>query len=91
MAARPKGDGYWMIARDGGIFAFGGAPFKGSGASARTPSPYTAMLPSTTGNGYLMLREDGRIATFGDAPNLGDSGGRVFGRAVGIAGKLKPF
>ena len=38
-----------------------------------------------------MLREDGRVVTFGDAPNLGDSGGRVFGRAVGIAGKLKPF
>jgi hypothetical protein len=49
------------------------------------------MLPSTTGNGYLMLRQDGRIVTFGDAPNLGDSGGQVFGRAVGIAGKLKPF
>jgi hypothetical protein len=91
MAARPQGDGYWMIARDGGIFAFGRAPFKGSAATASTPSPYRSMLPSTTGNGYLMMREDGRVVTFGDAPDLGDSGGQVFGRAVGVAGKLKPI
>ena len=35
MAARPQGDGYWMIARDGGVFSFGKAPFVGSGASCR--------------------------------------------------------
>ncbi len=29
MAARPQGDGYWMIARDGGVFGFGGAAFYG--------------------------------------------------------------
>ena len=91
MAARPQGDGYWMIARDGGIFAFGRAPFAGSGASSRSPSPYVAMLPSTTGKGYLMLRNDGRVSVFGDAPYLGDAAGRVFGRAVGIAGRLTPL
>jgi N-acetylmuramoyl-L-alanine amidase len=91
MAATPKGDGYWMIARDGGIFSFGRAPFVGSGADLRSPSPFVSMLPSTTGKGYLMLRADGRIAAFGDAPSLGDGAGQVFGRAVGLAGKLKPF
>jgi hypothetical protein len=91
MAARPQGDGYWMIARDGGLFAFARAPFEGSGASSQTSSPFVAMLPSTTGRGYVMLREDGRISAFGDAPNLGGSTGRMFGRAIGIAGKLKPL
>ena len=90
MAALPRGDGYWMIARDGGIFAFGRAPFDGSGASVPSSSPYSAMLPSTTGRGYVMLREDGRLTAFGDAPDLGDAAGRVFGRAVGIAGRLTP-
>ncbi len=89
MAARPQGDGYWMIARDGGIFAFGSAPFEGSAATARRRRRYRAMLPSTTGNGYLMLREDGRVVAFGDAPDLGDSGGQVFGRAVGVAGRAQ--
>jgi hypothetical protein len=31
MAAYGPG-GYWLVARDGGIFAFGGAPFEGSPA-----------------------------------------------------------
>ncbi len=91
MAARPQGDGYWMIARDGGLFAFGKAPFEGSGANLRSAAPYVAMLPSTTGKGYVMLRADGGVAAFGDAPSLGDGAGHMFGQAIGIAGKLKPL
>jgi hypothetical protein len=30
MAATPGGGGYWLVASDGGIFAFGDAPFEGS-------------------------------------------------------------
>jgi len=91
MAARPQGDGYWMIARDGGVFSFGKARFHGSGVRASSAAPFVAMLPSTTGNGYLMLRSDGRVLSFGDAPNLGDAYGEVLGRAVGIAGRLRPI
>ncbi len=91
MAARPESDGYWMIARDGGVFSFGKAPFEGSGANSRSLSPYVAMLPSMTGKGYLALRDDGRVYAFGDAPNLGDAAGRVFGHAIGIAGRLNPI
>ena len=30
MAATPAGHGYWLVASDGGIFAFGDAGFYGS-------------------------------------------------------------
>ena len=30
MAATPDGKGYWLVAKDGGIFAFGDAHFYGS-------------------------------------------------------------
>jgi hypothetical protein len=90
MAARPQGDGYWMIARDGGVFSFGRAIFAGSAATGRFSSPYVSMLPTTTGEGYVMLRADGHVAAFGDAPLLGDGLGKMFGQAIGIAGKLKP-
>ena len=30
IAATPDGHGYWLAASDGGVFAFGDAPFDGS-------------------------------------------------------------
>jgi hypothetical protein len=30
MAATPDGQGYWLVARDGGVFTFGNASFYGS-------------------------------------------------------------
>ena len=30
MAASPSGNGYWMVAADGGVFAFGDAEYGGS-------------------------------------------------------------
>ena len=38
MAATPTGQGYWLVARDGGIFAFGDAGFFGS-TGAHPPQP----------------------------------------------------
>ena len=38
MAATENGDGYWLVAADGGIFNYGDAGFSGStGASAQQP------------------------------------------------------
>lgn len=91
MAARPQGDGYWMIAEDGGVFSFGRAPFRGSWASAAASAPCVDLVATTTGNGYAMLRRDGNVRSFGDAPKLGHGIGRVNGRAVGLAGRLKPL
>ena len=39
MAATPDGKGYWLVASDGGVFAYGDAPYEGSvttGTSAAT-------------------------------------------------------
>ena len=51
----------------------------------------SAMLPSTTGNGYVMLRERRPVVDVRRRAEPRRRGGRVFGRAVGIAGRLKPF
>ena len=79
-----SGAGYYVLGADGGIFAFGGAPFLGSALGS---APITAMLPTTTNRGYALLTQSGEVLPFGDAPYLGSALGRV-ADAAGIAGRL---
>jgi hypothetical protein len=39
MAATPDGKGYWLFARDGGVFTFGDASFFGSMGAVHLNSP----------------------------------------------------
>ncbi|MEZ5280557.1 MAG: hypothetical protein R2770_08775 [Acidimicrobiales bacterium] len=76
LAPTPTGDGYWMAARDGGIFAFGDAAFHGSVPGVLPPGvslaqPIVDIEPTPTGDGYWLLGADGGVFTFGDAPYLG--------------------
>jgi hypothetical protein len=43
MASTSTGHGYWLAARDGGIFSFGDAPFHGSVGDARLSAPIVGM------------------------------------------------
>jgi len=45
MAATPSGDGYWLVAADGGIFAFGSAPYEGSTGGLPLIAPVVAVNP----------------------------------------------
>src|SRR5258708_5397165 len=74
MAATPTGRGYWLVARDGGIFSFGDARFYGSTGSIRLNRPILAMAASPTGNGYWFVASDGGIFSFGDARFYGSTG-----------------
>jgi ligand-binding sensor domain-containing protein len=69
----PDGDGvgYWLVASDGGIFAFD-APFRGSMGSTPLNKPVTGMV--AFGNGYLMVGSDGGIFNFSDRPFHGSLG-----------------
>ena len=43
MAVDLTGDGYWLVASDGGIFAFGYAAFYGSTGGIRLNEPIVGM------------------------------------------------
>jgi hypothetical protein len=67
--------GYFMVASDGGVFAFGDAHFAGScpgiGGCAGAA---VAVMPDASGNGYWLITQSGNVYTFGDAPYLGGPG-----------------
>ena len=46
IAPTPTGAGYWLVATDGGIFAFGDAPFFGSTGSITLNKPIVGMAPA---------------------------------------------
>src|SRR5206468_864528 len=74
--ARPDaGRGYWLVASDGGVFAYGQAGFFGPAGSTRLNRPIVAMTPTPTGGGYWLVASDGGIFSFGDARFLGSAGG----------------
>lgn len=71
------GGGYFMVASDGGVFAFGDARFVGScpgigGCAGST----VAVMPDATGNGYWVATGSGNVYAFGDAPELNQPGPR---------------
>ena len=73
MAPTPSGKGYWLVARDGGVFAFGDAPFRGSTGDITLNQPIIGIVPTPGGDGYWFVASDGGVFAFGDAPFLGSA------------------
>ena len=67
IAATPSGNGYWLVATDGGIFSFGDARFLGSTGGMRLNQPIVGITANPSANGYWLAASDGGIFTFGDA------------------------
>jgi N-acetylmuramoyl-L-alanine amidase len=67
MAATTDGRGYWLVARDGGVFTFGDARFYGSAGGSRLPAPVIGMVATGDGGGYWLVLGNGQIRPFGDA------------------------
>ena len=67
--------GYFMVASDGGVFAFGDARFAGSCPGiGGCLGAAVAVMPDATGNGYWLVTNLGYVYAFGDAGNYGSPG-----------------
>ena len=86
IAADPVGPGYWLVASDGGVFAFGGAPFLGSTGAIRLNRPVVGLVPTPGGGGYRFVASDGGVFAYGDAPFLGSAAGRLTADVVALTG-----
>ncbi|MGH9164680.1 MAG: SpoIID/LytB domain-containing protein [Acidimicrobiales bacterium] len=78
--------GYWVLARDGGVFSFGAARFFGSTGAIRLNKPIVGMAATPSGRGYWLVASDGGIFAFGDAVFRGSTGAiRLNQPIVGMA------
>ena len=82
--------GYWLVASDGGIFAFGNAPFLGSTGCIALNKPVVGMVVSTdtttVGNNSACLPQNGPGSSYNLAPGgymmvASDGGVFAFGNA----------
>ena len=48
--ASPTGQGYYMVASDGGVFAFGDAKFRGSMGAVKLNQPVESLVPNRDGS-----------------------------------------
>jgi hypothetical protein len=74
MDATATGRGYWLVAADGGVFAFGDAPFLGSAGALVLNQPIVDLAATPSGRGYWLVARDGGIFAFGDAAFHGSTG-----------------
>jgi hypothetical protein len=72
MVPSEDGGGYFMVASDGGVFAFGDAQFEGSCPSIGGCSgAAVAVVPDASGGGYWLVTVTGHVYAFGDARYFG--------------------
>jgi hypothetical protein len=64
MSSAPDGDGYWLVAADGGIFSFGTATFEGSAVPLPLAEPVIAVVPAVSTGGYREVTAGGGTLDF---------------------------
>ncbi len=82
MSPTSDANGYWLVAADGGIFAFGDAQFHGSMGGLPLNQPITGMAVTPNGGGYWLVASDGGIFAFGDAGFYGSTGSLVLNEPI---------
>jgi subtilisin family serine protease len=78
----PPAHGYWLVARDGGIFPFGTAGGYGSTGGMALNQPVVGMARTPSGQGYWLVAGDGGIFPFGDAAGYGSTGDKRLNKPV---------
>ena len=74
--------GYWLVASDGGIFAFGHAGFHGSAGALSLNEPVVGMAAVPDDGGYWLVASDGGVFSYGNAGFYGSTGALRLNRPV---------
>ena len=82
MAMTSDEGGYWMVAGDGGVFAYGDAGFYGSTGNLTLNKPVVGMATTPDGKGYWFVAADGGIFAYGDAGFYGSTGNLTLNQPI---------
>jgi hypothetical protein len=81
-APNVPGNGYWMVASDGGVFTFGDYQFFGSTGALRLNRPVVGLAATPDRSGYWLVASDGGVFAFGDARFFGSTGNLALNRPI---------
>jgi alpha-tubulin suppressor-like RCC1 family protein len=76
-----SGTGYWTVASDGGLFAFGDAGFYGSTGGKALNRPIVGMAAHDHA-GYWLVASDGGVFAYGDAGYFGSPAATPLNRPI---------
>jgi hypothetical protein len=72
IASTPDGRGYFTATRDGRVYAFGDAVFKGPTGDTHLPAGRTIVgIAAAAKDGYWLLSDGGDLYTYGSAQFYG--------------------
>ena len=74
--------GYWLVASDGGVFAYGDAGFYGSTGNLALNKPIVGMAATADGMGYWLVASDGGVFAYGDAGFYGSTGNLALNKPI---------
>lgn len=74
--------GYYQLGADGGVFAFGNAPFYGSTGNIQLNRPVVGMAVQPDNQGYRFVATDGGVFAYGAAGFYGSMGGQPLNKPV---------
>jgi hypothetical protein len=83
IAQAADGSGYYILAPDGDVYAYGGAPFYGSAQSSYfSGQTAVALIVDGNGLGYWIVSSSGNVYAFGGAPYEGSAGSYFNGQTA---------
>ena len=85
IASTPDGNGYWLVASNGGVFALGDANLPGTMVPKHLNAPIVSITPDVSTGGYWLTAADGGVFNF-NAPFEGSTGNtKLNERIAGMA------
>jgi hypothetical protein len=93
MAVTPSGFGYWLVASDGGIFAYGDATahFYSSTGGIHLVSPIIGISAAIDSLGYYLYAKDGGMFVFQQRPPFGPQVHEPFFGSAGGSARANPI